>query len=95
MLYILYATKNQAETADPGRGTKEEPDRNPNQGRRNGSSGKDRRSRESARELFRSRRNQACDRETIETITRMERDRRRRQPQPIPNPAFLQRGTHG
>jgi len=28
-------------------------------------------------------------------LTRMERDRKRHHPQPIPNPAFLIRGKHG
>jgi len=45
--------------------------------------------------LLRSGRDQACDRETYGTITRMERDRKRLQPQPAPNQAFLPRGTHG
>jgi hypothetical protein len=95
MLYIIHATNNQAKTADTGRGAKKEPDCNSDQGRGNGSLAGDRGQRESARELFRAGRHPFGDREAIETLTRMERDRKLFEQQPAPNQAFLERGTHG
>jgi hypothetical protein len=95
MLYIMYGTNKTAEKANAGRRSKKEPDCGTHKGRRVRSARVNRRSREFAGGLLRSRGNQTSNRKTIKTITRMERDWKLLEQQPAPNQAFLLRGTHG
>lgn len=95
MLYIIYDTSKETAKTDTGRGAEKEPDCCPRERRRNGSPGEDCGSGELARKLLRSAGDQTCDRETIETVTRMERGRKLLEQQPTPDPAFLRGGTHG
>jgi hypothetical protein len=94
---MLYVKNDESEAAqeNPRRGTAEEHDRREAKGRRAGGAGENRGARESVGRLLFARGSKAGNREATEKIIRMERDRKLRQQQPIPNPAFLIGGTHG
>jgi hypothetical protein len=94
---MLYIKNDESEAAqeNPRRGTAKENDRREAERRRAGGAGEDRGARESVGRLLCARGSEASNRETTEKITRMERDRKLLEQQPVPNPAFLLRGTHG
>jgi hypothetical protein len=85
MLYNKYVTPTNETKTCTGRGSEEEPDRNPFTGRGAGSTSAHRGSGESIRGLFCSGRHQADYREETEEINRMERDRKLLEQRPAPD----------